>query len=148
MKILKKFRITSPLKFLAIILFAILLFFGFYLGLKYKELKYTISNTPQVQNQITKAQAENIVKNLPEVKTILKNTEVEHLVEALDRNQIWTVRVANIVKDYVNGAYIDHHLSTLNWYYVDKQTGKIICSMYVYDKNGEYKKEINNCNDL
>ncbi|MDO8658157.1 MAG: hypothetical protein Q7K55_05425 [Candidatus Levybacteria bacterium] len=93
---------------------------------------------------ISKQQAVSIVKNLPEVKTYLKmlnNVKAGFFVNAEERvgeNNYLHVQVAEVVVDSKIGEEYISHTATFNWYKVDKTSGKIICSMFLYDKNGKY----------
>lgn len=146
MKLSKKLTTVTPFsKYLAMVLFIILPFVGFYLGIKYQEINYTISIGSQYQNQITKNQAEDIVKDLPEVKKMLDNAKNERIVTADERKDNWYVQVAEVVEDTrPEDKERTGHTATFNWYKIDKNNGKVICSWFYYDKNG---KRLENKND-
>lgn len=145
MKLFKKLTTITPLsKFIALTLFIILPFLGFYLGIRYQELDSTAVKTSQYQSQITKEQAENLIKNLPEVKNFLKSLDgnkAGFFVNAEDRkDNYWYIQVAEVVVDSKADEEYMSHTVTFNWYKVDRSSGRIICSMTNYDKDGELIK--------
>jgi len=95
--------------------------------------------------QTTRSQAEDLVKSLPEVKKQLKNSKTEWIVEAIDKHDVWTVQVAQVVIRCLENDEACGNLATFNWYDVDKKSGKIICSMFIYDEDGEYTDKLGEC---
>ncbi len=102
---------------------------------------YSSSKKVSVPLRVSKSQAENTVKSLPEVKSMLTDRGTEWIVEASDKNKAWNVHVAQIVKDSDTLS----HMATFNWYTVDKKTGKVVCSMFTYDKNGKFTDKVDSC---
>lgn len=90
---------------------------------------------------MTKIEAENLIKEQPEVKSRLNTLTVN----AEDRyDDYWYVRVAEVVDDGEIDGQKTGHTSTFNWYKVNKGDGKVICSMFSYDKNGTLTKASSN----
>lgn len=149
MKLSKKLTTVTPLsKFLAMAFFIILPFVGFYLGIKYQELNYAANTGSQYQNQITQKQAEEIVKNLPEVKNFVKQIgNYKLFINTWEENTSWIIQIGDVIKyPGVTDPELSGHDNTFNWYKIDKNTGKVLCSMLPYDKNGNLvanKKPIN-----
>lgn len=100
------------------------------------------------QKSLTKTDAENLVRKLPEVKDKLNNSS-GWVVNAEDRHDdYWYIQVAEVINDSSKGTTTGlGHTATFNWYKVDKNNGKIVCSMFNYDENGALKKdnEPNSC---
>lgn len=147
MILFKKFTSVATIsKIIAIVLLLILLLIGLILSIKYQERNATNTRVLQNQNQITKIQAEEIVRNLPEVKNFLKilsDNKSGLFIHAEDgKNNLWTVQVAEVVEDSkVDGKYVSH-TATFNWYEIEKSTGRINSSMYQYDKKGDLMKPL------
>lgn len=87
---------------------------------------------------ISKTEAEEIVKALPEIDTIMRDTEQKWFVMAEDRNdEHFYVQIAEVVENSDSNS----HTATYNWYKVSKENGEIICSMFNYDEDGKLIKE-------
>lgn len=115
------------LRQLLILLVAVLLLLGIYLSISYKK------QAPERYIFITQQQAINIIKDLPEVENYLdeKNTFIRAEERGTD---YWVVQVGSINKSTEDTP---PHTATFNWYKIDK-TGKIVCSMFIYDKKGKF----------
>lgn len=93
---------------------------------------------------ISKRQAINKVKDLPEVKEFFRipikvtaNQKSEAYIDAEERDkEYWLVHVASI-ETYPAEASIPGRLATMNWYKLSKKTGRIECSMVLYDSKGK-----------
>lgn len=117
MKISRIYLTKNPSIYPLIVL-VILLFLFIY-------LKSNSFKSSSISEQI----AINTVKNLPEVKKIL--TYKNAFIRAETRN--------DKIYYYVQiGTINDSHTATSNWYKVDSYTGRIVCSMFLYDKNGKF----------
>ncbi|MFA6532917.1 MAG: hypothetical protein WCT22_02875 [Patescibacteria group bacterium] len=101
---------------------------------------------PFICNNISKRQALDIVKKLPEVNKYLKSenniseSQISKATVSIDRENknSLTVHVYSS-ESYDKKLNIPSHLATFNWYTLDKCSGKILCEFASYDKNGIIK---------
>ena len=86
----------------------------------YKTVYYQILSTFEFfDREITKEEAEKIVRELSEVKNLLAKYP-KYIIDAEGLNEekgYWTVHVYVIVND---------HTATFNWYYVGRYTGEVV----------------------
>jgi hypothetical protein len=84
----------------------------------------------------SKKSAEKTVEALPEVKAFMTNQQnTKPFVTTTDNSEeTWSVNVGNVVTSTPG----QNHTTTFNWYIVDKTTGKVKCSMYIYDTSGNF----------
>jgi hypothetical protein len=115
---------------IVVILIGILVLIGAYLVFPLSIYKHS---------PITKNDAEDMVKTLPEVRNRLQNAESEWIVNAEDRkDDYWYVQVAEVVEDiHSEDKERVGHTATFNWYKILKKNGEISCSMFAYDKTGK-----------
>ncbi len=98
-----------------------------------------------INHTISKFEAEQLVKSQSEVAKLTADTTINWHVDAINKEDYWIVQVYQVVQ------YKDHpennHESTFNWYKVDKKSGQITCSMFLYDSKGVLNKngKVNNC---
>jgi len=128
----------DSLKLIIGLLILILFLLSVYEGIRYKKSDYKTDGNSQFQSQITQMQAEDLVRNLPEVKNKLDNSKSEWIINADDRKDNWYVQVAEVIEDtQAEDTERTGHTATFNWYKLDKNAGEIICSWFYYDKEGK-----------
>lgn len=97
------------------------------------EIQPTRTQTQSKAN-ISKTEAESVVKMLPEIKPLLSKPNSSWIINAEDsQDNFWLVQVAEIVKN----SDESEHTATFNWYKIDMSSGKIVSSMFPYDKSGK-----------
>lgn len=112
-------KINSKIKIGVLLL--ILLTLGF--------LLLSNSKKQTANNYITEQQAINTVKSLPEVKQLLTYKNSFVWIGKRDDKNYYYVQT---------GTLTDSHTATSNWYKLDSKTGKIVCSMFLYDQQGKF----------
>lgn len=96
---------------------------------------------PTKPKTIDKSYVTDKVKNLPEVKKYLvlpKNnvSGIQRFIRVDDSDKsFFIVQVGSIIKAVSNDPETGH-ASTFNWYKVNKENGKIVCSMFSYNAEG------------
>lgn len=85
---------------------------------------------------ISSQNAVDIVRALPEVEMYIEHVKDGAKIE-IDRetDELWVVHVYT-VQDYPEDEGIPSHSATFNWYSVNKNTGTIDCSFFIY-KDGK-----------
>lgn len=94
---------------------------------------------PYFNNAFQERRAVEIIKSLPEVKKL----------QTYPHSFVWIDRIEGnyfIIQTGTINGFEDEvtHTATFNWYKVDKDTGKIACSMHSYDNKGNYINKIAN----
>lgn len=91
------------------------------------------------QEKQTSDYAVGLVKSLPEVINYLQQVSGKGRVDVdHETNESWEVHVYTI-EEYPEITDIPSHTATFNWYSVNKTTGAIDCSFFIY-KNGVLEK--------
>ena len=99
----------------------------------------SVTNMPTASYEVvSETEAESIVRQLPEVKAFLAipyKDNSKPFIEVQDNDpSAWTVWVAEAVRD----NEMVGHSATFNWYAVEKRSGKILCSMFLFDEVGTF----------
>lgn len=98
-----------------------------------QEVTYIRVNGSDASEAISENNAITIVSNYPEVKNFIermKKNNQKIIIEANNKSESsnWNVQVAEVYPD---------RTATFNWYTLDKQTGKLLCSFFIYDAKGK-----------
>lgn len=104
-----------------------------------QEVTYIRFNDFDMQQGISKDDVVNLVSNYVEVRNFIermKKSNQKIIIEANNQSDSrnWHVQVAESYPD---------HTATFNWYTLDKQTGKLLCSFVIYDAKGNYVRNDN-----
>lgn len=92
--------------------------------------------TTSSQKRIPKEAIQRTIKALPEVSAYIKSQpEKSTFITTSENNaNTWNVEVGTVVTNIPG----QNHATAFNWYIIDKTTGKVKCSMYVYDTAGTF----------
>lgn len=122
------------------IVILIFLFLGvFFLSTVKKEAPSQAVLAPtQSPQPISTAKAESIIKGLPEVSKFIESPDGKNTTVSIEKTNPTTNTVTLEVSNIVTDAPGENHSTAFNWYILDKNTGTIKCSMYIYDSEGTF----------
>ncbi len=99
---------------------------------------------------IKQEEAVSIIRNLPEIVSYLKTEKHEIRNQASQPTVVIDKETASSYQiqvysdeEYRNNPDINSHTATFNWYTMDKCTGKIKCSFFIYDNVGKMVRASN-----